>query len=292
MTLLEHLPVIVQQYTNPRTLKSWGTFAGMLKRAEAATGTVAYTDINTEGLQILVNALFAEGLAVNTVGLFISKMKALIQSAARHGHRINTTIHIFQADKEESHAIYLTQDEIKLIAGALLPSRLQLARDRFILGCVTGLRHSDYIRLGREHVAGDCFSILTEKRKQRVVIPIHKLAAKIFRKYNGNPPPLKGDLIEFNGKLSDIGRLSGLTQIEHYERSINKQVMKMSSPRYRLITSHTARRSFATNAYLSKIETARIMLITGHKTEESFFKYIRINKAENAAELSNHPFFN
>lgn len=61
--------------------------------------------------------------------------------------------------------------------------------------------------------------------------------------------------------------------------------------KWQVISSHTARRSFATNAYLAGIPVFRIMLITGHKTEESFFRYIRIGKAENARELAQHPFF-
>lgn len=61
--------------------------------------------------------------------------------------------------------------------------------------------------------------------------------------------------------------------------------------RYALVGSHTARRSFATNLYLSGISAGRIMLLTGHKTEEAFFRYIRINKEENAKILSEHAFF-
>lgn len=58
-----------------------------------------------------------------------------------------------------------------------------------------------------------------------------------------------------------------------------------------LVSSHTARRSFATNMKLAGVETAKIMLFTGHKAQEAFFRYIRIGKLENAKELSSHPFF-
>jgi hypothetical protein len=61
--------------------------------------------------------------------------------------------------------------------------------------------------------------------------------------------------------------------------------------KWQLVSSHTARRSGATNMYLAKIPTFRIMLITGHKTEQAFFKYIRITSEENAVILANHPFF-
>ena len=58
-----------------------------------------------------------------------------------------------------------------------------------------------------------------------------------------------------------------------------------------LISVHTARRSFATNAYLQNVPTSSIMKITGHRTEKSFLKYIKISQEDNANKLVNHPFF-
>ena len=59
-----------------------------------------------------------------------------------------------------------------------------------------------------------------------------------------------------------------------------------------MITSHTARRSFATNAYLADIPAISIMKITGHKTEAAFMKYIKISEEENAIQLQTSKFFN
>ena len=61
--------------------------------------------------------------------------------------------------------------------------------------------------------------------------------------------------------------------------------------KYELITVHTARRSFASNAYLLQVPTISIMKITGHRTEKSFLKYIKISQKDNANKLINHPFF-
>ena len=65
-----------------------------------------------------------------------------------------------------------------------------------------------------------------------------------------------------------------------------------TKPKYDLVTSHTARRSFATNAYLAGLPPISIMKITGHKTESSFMKYIKISEKENAIQLKGHEFFN
>ena len=65
-----------------------------------------------------------------------------------------------------------------------------------------------------------------------------------------------------------------------------------TTPKYDLVTSHTARRSFATNAFLADVPVLAIMKITGHKTETSFMKYIKMSSKDNAMKLQSHRFFN
>ena len=63
-------------------------------------------------------------------------------------------------------------------------------------------------------------------------------------------------------------------------------------PKYALVSSHTARRSFATNAYKAGIPSIAIMKITGHKRESTFMRYIRVSERENAEMLKDAAFFN
>jgi hypothetical protein len=62
-------------------------------------------------------------------------------------------------------------------------------------------------------------------------------------------------------------------------------------PKYKKISTHTARRSAATNMYLASIPTIDIMKITGHKTETIFLNYIKVSKEETAKNLTNHPYY-
>jgi len=72
--------------------------------------------------------------------------------------------------------------------------------------------------------------------------------------------------------LTEKGRLSTNPSLELWE----------------CISSHTARRSFATNYYLQEFPIVHLMKITGHRTEKSFYKYIKISKLESAKRLSIH----
>jgi integrase len=55
-----------------------------------------------------------------------------------------------------------------------------------------------------------------------------------------------------------------------------------------MVTSHTTRRSFATNLYKSGFQSRGIMAITGHKTEEAFVSYIKVNEEGHAEMLLEH----
>jgi integrase len=56
-------------------------------------------------------------------------------------------------------------------------------------------------------------------------------------------------------------------------------------PKWKMVTTHTARRSFATNLYKQDFPSLGIMAITGHKTEASFLKYIKVTPREHAEKL-------
>lgn len=52
--------------------------------------------------------------------------------------------------------------------------------------------------------------------------------------------------------------------------------------KWQLVSTHTARRSFATNMYKLGIPSITIMKLTGHRTEKAFMKYIKLNEDEHA----------
>jgi integrase len=96
---------------------------------------------------------------------------------------------------------------------------------------------------------------------------------------------------KMNFALKEIGKLAGLDASTQVTKTRAGLLETHVLPKYKLITTHTARRSFATNAYLSGVSSLAIMKITGHKSESSFMKYIKGSQEENATALSKHPFF-
>ena len=93
--------------------------------------------------------------------------------------------------------------------------------------------------------------------------------------------PQKTNASVFNKKIKELCRLAGIDQVIRGNKmsSVTKRVEFGMYPKYELITSHSIRRSFATN-YFGKIETPILMQITGHSQESTFLSYIgtQVNK--------------
>ena len=91
-----------------------------------------------------------------------------------------------------------------------------------------------------------------------------------------------------NDYIKEIGKEVGIDEMILQTRTKGGMKIQKSVPKYELISTHTGRRSFATNLYLSEFPAISIMKITGHKTEEAFLRYIRISPEQNANLLREH----
>ena len=169
---------------------------------------------------------------------------------------------------------------------------MERVRDLFILGCYTGLRFSDFTQIVKENILeGNKIKIRTQKTNELVVIPVHPFVKEILEKYDGNiPAPISNQ--KMNEFLKKVGEEAEIKEMIMSSITRGGIMERNTTEKYNLITTHTARRSFATNLYLADVPAITIMKITGHKTDKSFLRYIRISQEENANKLLNHPFFN
>lgn len=232
-------------------------------------------------------------LMQNTVKGHHERLNAMLQKAMLYGYPVDNTYKEVSVPDEEVTAVFLSMTEITRIYYFENLTRLQKEiRDYFIIGCLTGLRYSDYSRLNETNFDRNTntIRIKTQKTGAVVSIPMHRFVREIVQRYNYNLP--KPRCIQyFNRAVKEICKKVGLDEPILWERTVGTDVVKKELPKWELISSHTARRSFATNMFLLNIPTYRIMLITGHKSESSFFKYIRVTREENASTLQGHLFF-
>jgi hypothetical protein len=95
----------------------------------------------------------------------------------------------------------------------------------------------------------------------------------------------------FNVFIKEVCRLAGINVSTFVIRTVGGKKKRTTQPKYKFVSSHTARRHFATNAYKTGVPSLAIMSMTGHKTEMEFLKFIKVSKEEHAKLLSQHGFF-
>lgn len=214
----------------------------------------------------------------------------------------------FKSEKEETDSIYLNQEEIQRIYDLEITEELLRAngyknqnlistinslneeRDRFLFGCFTALRHSDYSRLDALHFKDDIIRIWTIKKDKKVYIPMHyQLRELLKRRNNILPAPISDQ--KHNKQIKAIGKLAGINEEVILTKTRGGKRIESVSPKYEFITSHTARRSGATNMYLAGVDLKFIQDILGHSKIEQTIRYIKVSAEDNAKRLIDHPYF-
>ncbi|MGY6522427.1 MAG: phage integrase SAM-like domain-containing protein [Mongoliitalea sp.] len=278
-----------------RSIQKYNTVFDKLEQFEKRYH-LAFETIDQNFYTKFVNYLNKEKYSLNNVGKYIQVIKTFLTYATENGYNTNMFFQSkqFKAHKVAGFSIYLNENEVNDLYEKDLSStpHLERVRDLFIVGCWTGLRFSDFTNIQPKNIEGDFLKITTYKTGEKVIIPIHRTVKEIMDKYKGKypnslPPAIANQ--KMNAYLKDIAKevdsLKTGVEVEGIKGGLKVNTIKQ---KWELVTTHTARRSFATNVYKSGFPAISLMKITGHKTEKAFLLYIKVTPEENAQKLLEH----
>lgn len=298
------------------TVKKYTTTLNKLREYEAEKGhRLKFGDINIEFYNSFQRWAYKRGHAVNTFGFFIKIIKRIMREAYYLGlsDNIRGIEHRdFITANEDTDEIYLTDEEIEAIFTAeftpeairkefeeyadMSPenmrrkiSSLSLVRERFLIGAYSGLRVSDFSRLDALNFGDRTIKITTVKTGKPVVIPIHANIRKLFDE--GFDPSVKISDQKMNKQLKELARLAGIKSEVIITESVAGKNVAKKYRKYDLVCTHTARRSFATNALKAGVPLSSISKILGHTKISTTEKYLRMSAEETAEALVGHAFF-
>lgn len=249
--------------------------------------------VNEEFLDDFIIYLENENLKLNYIKSILSLTKTMIRKAAIYGYMVDSTYDDVNIEDEEVFSVYLSMNEItRLYYFQGLTKKQQRIRDLFIIGCLTALRYSDYSTLNEDNFGKDFIIKITKKTNKKVILPIHDYVREIYIKYDGNIS--SGLTVQhFNRYMKKICKKVGLDEPITYSYTRGGKLITETKQKWELISSHTARRSAATNMYLTgRFKTFEIMSLTGHTTEKSFFKYIKVTNQTTSKHISGDNYFN
>lgn len=240
-------------------------------------------DFYSSFMSFLVSDL---GFRPNTQGKHIANVKLFMAEARDRNLHSNDFFRSkkFQVIKMQSDTIFLNELEIGKIASVDLESSKSLdnARDLFIIGCYTGLRFCDYSVLSKAHIDDTFFKIRVQKTKEILRIPIHPKLRTLLKKYSATEKglPRKISNAKFNNYIKEVAAKAGITDPTTISYYAGNEKLEITVSKWELITSHTARRSFASNEVKKGTSTRAIMAMTGHKTEKAFNSYVRLSNSD------------
>lgn len=229
-----------------------------------------------------------KGLKLNTIGKTIKWLKNFLQSRIGKVGVPLIDLRSFKFLEENVDSVYLGWAEISRIYHLDLSEISYLAkyRDLFVLGCLTGLRFSDYSGIKPEDLRDGMLHIRQTKTGASVVIPLRKDAVNILiEKYKMNMPKVSNP--DFNYYIKEVAKLAGIDEPVKITHKRGNNIIEETRPKYAWVTSHTCRRSFCTNEFLDGTPVMLIMSISGHKSEKQFRRYVKADNLQKAQMISN-----
>lgn len=294
------------------TAKTYKNANSLLRRFNHECYGVTYDKINIIFYNDFLNWMLKYNYSPNYIGTQIKILKTILNSSFELGLHSNVEYNkkYFKKPNEQTYNIFLDKKELDRINQLdfdkidtikventslyLNANKLSNARDLFLISAYTGLRVSDFNKLELKNIIQlddrKYFQLITVKNEKHLTIPINSIVLSILNKRNGCPPE-KVPEQHLNYAIKEIGKLAGIDSIEIVEKTTGGTKTKKSFKKYELITNHTGRRSFCTNAYLDGMHSIDIMAISGHSTEKIFYNYIKVNRLERVKNIAKHRFF-
>lgn len=226
----------------------------------------------------------------NYFAKIIAVLKNFLNWSEARKYITDTSFKRFTYSEREIEVVYLTLDELFLLFNHDFElSKHSKARDQYCFRCFTGLRYSDMKQLTRDHISGNTIQKRIKKTKQIETIPLNEFALKILEKHKDEPFKLMPILSEQreNEYIKEACKIAKIkTQVITTEYR-SGTLITHTNPKYKLITTHTARKTFITNSMVLGMNVKTIMGITGHKKDSSFNKYLKISQNHKQIEMDN-----
>ena len=268
-------------------------FKNTIKRYELemfSNKSILIKDINLLFVENYKKWLFAQKYTINYVGKNIANIKTICLDAQKNDFEISTqvkNIKVISESKEPENIIILNEaEQYKIKDAKLIRESLINARKWLLLGCLIGQRGGDLLNITDDNIKAlngiKIIELKQQKTGKLVAIPLLPEALEIIE----NGLPYKISLPRYNEYIKDVCEIAEINEpITHRKKVTSRDATTIETlPKFKFITSHIARRSFATNFY-GRIPTPVLMNITCHGTEQVFLKYIGKTNYDNAYQM-------
>lgn len=257
---------------------------------------IALIDIDTNfKIDFEKYCLEVEKYSINYFEKTFKYIKTILYHAQKNGHEIFSGLSSIKCKIEKTTFEILNQEELSLLEKqSFSDEHLETAKDWLLISCYSGQRVSDFMNFNTENITQRdvkgkkryFIEFTQQKTGKQLLLPLHNTVIKILNKRGWNFPR-KMSSTRYNLHIKKVceyvgidelvkGALS-LTHLEDKEiknrKKNNRRKVVDYYPKYKLISSHIGRRTFASLNF-GKIPTPLLMVATGHSTPNMLMKYI------------------
>lgn len=244
------------------------------KWTDATNTTFAWESLTKPNMRLFAEWL-CNNVAQSSARQYLAKLKAVIELYTDEVELPKDWRKTLTVRDDESQNIYLTEDEIRRII-EYRPDTMTEAtvQQQFILGCLTGARHSDYERFTEANITPTgCLVYVSQKTHVKAELPLSPVAREILF---ATGTPFAG---AYRREVSDptfnetIRRICMLCDIDN-DIQLYRRGQFSTMKKYQAVSSHTSRRSFCTNLYLRCRDLLLVSRLAGHSSTTMTERYV------------------
>jgi integrase len=297
-TIFDHIDEFISEVgrLNDWTVSTVEKFNALKNHLRTFNPALKYENLNESGLISFMDYLKnvpltgdVRGMRNSTIKNRISFLKWFLRWATKKGYNnelaflsFNPKIKTIKSTDKE--IVFLDWEELIHVYNFEFPDNkkyLTRVRDVFCFSCFTGLRYSDTANLKRSNVHETYISLTSIKDSDNLKIELNKYSKAILDKYKDEQFPYDRALPVISNQrsneyLKEMAKLCGIDKpvTEVYYKG-NERIEEVK-PKYEKICTHTARRTFISNALMKGIPVNVVMKWTGHSDYNAMKPYIAI----------------
>lgn len=297
-TIFDHMDEFISEVgkLNDWTVSTVEKFNALKNHLRTFNPALKYENLNESGLISFMDYLKnvpltgdVQGMRNSTIKNRISFLKWFLRWATKKGYNneaaflsFNPKIKTIKSTDKE--IVFLDWEELIRVYNFEFPDNkkyLTRVRDVFCFSCFTGLRYSDTANLKRSNIHETYISLTSIKDSDNLKIELNKYSAAILDKYKDEQFPYDRALPVISNQrsneyLKEMAKLCGIdTPVTEVYYKGNERIEEVR-PKYEMICTHTARRTFISNALMKGIPVNVVMKWTGHSDYNAMKPYIAI----------------
>lgn len=274
---------------------------GVIRRhLEAFDKLLSFEGLNADRMIDYVNYLrLKRDMRNTTIVKNLGFIKWFLRWAAKNKYPVSQGALDFSpklkgTDGKIKKVVFLSLDELTHLYRFDIPASkeyLSRVRDVFVFSCFSGLRYSDVYNLKKSDDKGTYIEFVTQKTSESLKVETNKYSRAILDKYKETP--FKGDkalpvisIQKVNDYIKELAELAGIDSPESIVYYKGNKRIEETYPKYALLSTHCARKTFVTNLIYLGVSDHVIRQWTGHRDHKSFDVYHKIVDDIKAREMA------